>query len=228
MKPRVIKPKQGCKTTQMEKAMHKKISTLITMAATAALALGLLLPRLAQSSEQHIATPAEKKAQAERMAKLKPSDRTELQALKKAQELDKAAPLMADDEKDPPENIVIPSVVGEIRFPHSFHYDDQDIACTTCHHPVNAKPFKTPHNRIFKNSKTDCTACHGGPAKAENQACSNCHLSVSHAEGQIHLLDSHKVAVHKTCWACHEQGKGQKASKGCVFCHSGPKKGWKK
>ncbi len=208
--------------------MYKKLFAYFITSSAAALGLSLLLPTLAQGSEQHIATPAEKAAQAKRMAQLKPGDRTELQALKAAAKKDKATPLLADDEKDPPENIVIPSVVGEVRFPHSYHYDDQDIACTTCHHPVNAKPFKTPHNHIFKNSKTDCQTCHGGPAKAENQACSNCHLSVSHAEGVVHLLDSHKVAVHKTCWACHEQGKGQQASKGCVFCHSGPKKGWKK
>lgn len=209
--------------------MQRKLRQLIVLIAGGSLSLGLLISNSAQSSEGHVQTAAERAQIEAAKAKLKPGDVTELQALKEAETLSHAKPILAADEKDPPDDIVIPSVVGEVHFPHSMHFEDQEIDCATCHHPVNAAPFKTPHNQYFANSKTNCKACHGGEPKAENQACSNCHLSAGHAEGQVHMIISAKLAAHKTCGACHEeaQAKGEAASKGCVKCHSGPKKGWK-
>jgi hypothetical protein len=72
------------------------------------------------------------------------------------------------------------------------------LDCGICHHPAQDRP------RVAQS----CASCHHCPADCADET-----LSV-------------KVVVHTNCWRCHEGGTGAKASATCVFCHSGPKRGW--
>jgi hypothetical protein len=31
-----------------------------------------------------------------------------------------------------------------------------------------------------------------------------------------------KVAIHRSCWSCHDRGTGSEASQQCGFCHQRP------
>jgi len=117
--------------------------------------------------------------------------------------------------------IVTPSPIGTVSFPHELHFSEMEMECATCHHEVNARTLEMPHPEYFNDFWIDCGICHGENSRpAPAQACSNCHhCPLSCSDETL----SPKVVIHKSCWACHESGEGEEASRSCEFCHSGPK-----
>ena len=116
----------------------------------------------------------------------------------------------------PPGEIVYPSSVGDVAFPHDRHLK---LGCTQCHHQVQAGPLKTPHPDYMDSSWVHCETCHSEEAAAGGAyyKCGHCH----HAESPD-IADetlSAKVVTHKSCWKCHQSGTGPDASKGCGECH---------
>ena len=112
-----------------------------------------------------------------------------------------------------------PSSIGEVAFPHQFHYEDLELECQTCHHETNASTLQMPHEDYFDDFWIDCIICHkeDGSTVSEPQSCSNCHH-----DSPMNMADetlSAKVVVHKKCWECHELEKGEKASQSCLACH---------
>ncbi|MFC2167833.1 cytochrome c3 family protein [Acidobacteriota bacterium] len=112
-----------------------------------------------------------------------------------------------------------PSSVGEVVFPHQFHFEDLEFECQTCHHETNASTLQMPHEEYFNDFWIDCKICHRGDglAVSQPQTCSNCHH-----DSPTDIADetlSAKVVVHKKCWECHELEKGEKASQSCLACH---------
>jgi hypothetical protein len=112
-----------------------------------------------------------------------------------------------------------PSSVGEVAFPHQFHFEDLELECQACHHDINAATLRMPHEDYFEDFWIDCRICHKdeGSAVSEPQSCSNCHH-----DSPTDIADetlSAKVVVHKQCWECHELEKGEEASRGCKVCH---------
>ncbi len=134
--------------------------------------------------------------------------------------------LESPDPKDTleiPEELILPSSVGEVSFPHLFHFEDLEIECVECHHEINATKLNTPHPDYFKSSWINCKICHNGSEKIKQKVytCSNCHHT-----NPTNIADetlSTKVVVHKNCWNCHEVGTGVDASESCEMCHSGEK-----
>jgi hypothetical protein len=128
-----------------------------------------------------------------------------------------AAP--ADPEAPVPAEIVSPTSVGEVVFPHGRHVEELEFACTECHHETRAAVLAMPHPQYFADFWIDCKVCHReGSAPLVPQACSACHhSSLSNIADQT---SSVKVAVHRSCWRCHESGSGEKATANCAFCHN--------
>ena len=123
-----------------------------------------------------------------------------------------------------PEEIMSSSSVGEVIFPHLFHYEDLDYECEECHHEVNAAKLITPHDEYINDFGIDCNICHNGNDKTrmEAQACSECHRE--HPYGIADETLSAKVVIHKNCWGCHEVETGIAASESCELCHTGERK----
>ena len=123
-----------------------------------------------------------------------------------------------------PEEIISPSSVGEVTFPHLLHYEDLEIECDECHHEINAAKLITPHDDYFKDFWIDCNICHNGneTPRMEAQACSECHHT--HPYGIADETLSAKVVIHKNCWECHEVETGIAASESCKMCHIGERK----
>lgn len=118
--------------------------------------------------------------------------------------------------------IKAPSSVGEVTFPHKFHFDDLEISCETCHHEVNAARLMMPHKDFFDDFWIDCQICHRGDAAQglRAQPCSNCHH-----DSPTNIADettSAKVVIHKNCWECHEVARGEEGSRSCRTCHLAP------
>lgn len=121
-----------------------------------------------------------------------------------------------------PEVIVSPSSVGQVEFLHETHASDLGIECATCHHETDATALDMPHQDYFEDFWIDCETCHRpAAAPASPQPCSACHHASPTTIADESL--SAKVVVHRSCWGCHEGGKGQEASRSCRFCHRGPK-----
>jgi len=123
-----------------------------------------------------------------------------------------------------PSEIIIPSSVGEIRFPHQMHIRDLSVKCGDCHHQINAKPLSTPHPDYFSSSWINCGICHEQSEKLSKKTfvCSECHMARPKTIADETL--SAKVVVHEQCWKCHAVGTGKEASKACGKCHSGKKR----
>jgi hypothetical protein len=111
------------------------------------------------------------------------------------------------------------SSLGDVAFPHQFHFEVLEFECQTCHHETNATALHMPHEDYFKDFWIDCTICHrkDGSAASQPQSCSNCHHN-SPTDIADETLSS-KVVIHKKCWECHELGVGREASQGCSECH---------
>jgi hypothetical protein len=125
----------------------------------------------------------------------------------------------ADADAPVPAEIVSPSSVGEVVFPHRLHFEQLQLACTECHHETRAAVLDMPHPQYFADFWIDCKICHreaGAPLAPQD--CSACHRSsLSNIADQTL---SAKVAIHRSCWRCHESGVGEKATASCAFCHN--------
>ncbi|MCJ7581280.1 MAG: cytochrome c family protein [Candidatus Aminicenantes bacterium] len=115
--------------------------------------------------------------------------------------------------------IISPSSVGEVAFPHQFHFEGLELECQTCHHEINASILQMPHEAYFDDFWIDCKICHRGDGSAvsQPQSCSNCHHN-SPTDIADETLSA-KVVIHKNCWKCHEMERGEKASQSCSVCH---------
>ncbi len=125
----------------------------------------------------------------------------------------------------PPDTVTFPSHVGEVTFPHAMHVEDLGIDCTDCHHPVTAPKLDTPHPKTFESCSVRCDTCHGRKdTEPADHRCTTCHTKTVDAAHDA--IPSVKVALHETCFTCHEVGTGPDASGSCANCHSGPKEPW--
>lgn len=139
----------------------------------------------------------------------------------------KAAPSSQKAEKKIKAVIVFESHLGRVKFTHKDHVDEHGADCDACHHAVQAKPIKTPHDGYFAASRIDCKACHTAKkGQGATQACRACHYDYSKSKGCADETLSPMLATHKKCWDCHDRGEGVKATKACKACHKGPTKPW--
>lgn len=119
-------------------------------------------------------------------------------------------------EPDVPETIVL----GDVTFQHRFHFEDLGLECATCHHETEAAALEMPHPEYFEDLWIDCKTCHHeSRSPGEPQECSTCHHP-----NPFNIADetlSPKVVIHRSCWGCHEVGKGEAASRSCGSCHAG-------
>jgi len=124
------------------------------------------------------------------------------------------------DTVEMPDEIISPSSVGEVTFPHLFHFEELELECIECHHEINAAKLITPHDEYFDDFWIDCNICHNGneTIRMEAQACSQCHHT--HPYGIADETLSAKVVIHKKCWECHEVETGVTASESCEVCHT--------
>ncbi len=119
-----------------------------------------------------------------------------------------------------PSQIRFASSVGEVVFQHEMHFKDRGIACTQCHHQINAKTLKTPHPDYLKSSAVNCQVCHKDTERTV-YSCTECHDAKRRDIADETL--SAKVVIHKQCQTCHSVGTGKDSSNACLLCHS-PKK----
>ena len=115
-----------------------------------------------------------------------------------------------------PETIVL----GDVTFEHQFHFEALELECGACHHETEAADLDIPHPQYFEDLWIDCTTCHHeSRSPGEPQRCSVCHHP-----NPFDIADetlSPKVVIHRSCWSCHEVGKGKEASSSCGSCHAG-------
>ncbi len=119
----------------------------------------------------------------------------------------------------PGDEMVFPSAVGEVRFPHSLHAEELGFDCSDCHHETNATRLRMPHEEYFEDFWIDCRSCHReSESPAEPRNCDECHHASPTSNADETL--SAKVVIHRSCWGCHDSGVGEEASRSCGFCHS--------
>lgn len=118
------------------------------------------------------------------------------------------------------DEIVSPSALGEVRFPHSLHAEELGFECADCHHETDAARLVMPHDDYFEDFWIDCRVCHhqADEPKAP-QSCGSCHHASPASTADETL--SAKVVIHRSCWGCHDSGTGQEAARSCGFCHRG-------
>lgn len=129
-----------------------------------------------------------------------------------------------------PETIRWPSAVGEVVFSHRMHAEDLGAECASCHHGIMAKGLNLPHPGYFEGFWVNCKSCHSdgatntqaavGAPNAGMQVCGSCHPSRTERPN-VEMLTT-KVAIHRSCWGCHAEGRGAEASAQCTFCHQRP------
>jgi len=124
----------------------------------------------------------------------------------------------ADPESPAPVQIVSPSSVGEVVFPHQKHFEELGIACVDCHHETSAAVLNMPHPQYFEDFWLDCQVCHReAGAPLASLSCSSCHPGSPTSVADQTL--SAKVAIHRSCWRCHDTGTGESATASCARCH---------
>ncbi len=111
-------------------------------------------------------------------------------------------------------------VLGDVSFPHELHYADLEFECESCHHETKATKLDIPHVEYFEDFWINCAICHRETAAAATPvACSGCHHD-SPADIADETLSA-KVVIHRSCWECHDVGRGPEASRSCGTCHTG-------
>ena len=117
-------------------------------------------------------------------------------------------------------DLVTQSRFGEVRFPHLMHAEEMGIECSECHHEAAAAGLDGLHADYFGECQSKCEACHReSDAPLMPQGCSSCHPDGMIAAAAETL--SVKVAIHTSCWNCHDSGTGTEATRSCGFCHRG-------
>lgn len=122
---------------------------------------------------------------------------------------------------EPPETVRWESSVGDVEFAHRMHVEDLGTECVACHHETTAAALEVPHPDYFDDFWVDCATCHGGEAKTALARCGSCHPERI-ASGPHVEMPTAKVAIHESCWSCHESGRGAEASASCSVCHRRP------
>ncbi len=109
--------------------------------------------------------------------------------------------LQAQKKAEPKEVILKGAPMGGVKFNHEAHTKDRGIKCETCHHA--SKPEK--------------------PAKAAQEACTDCHTKTATPPMKTKLQGAfhNPTAQAGTCIDCHkaENAKGKKAPVKCADCH---------
>lgn len=117
-----------------------------------------------------------------------------------------------------PETIEFRSEIGSVEFPHRAHAEDFGVECVECHHETNAAPLELPHPHYFEDGWKECRKCHHESGSgAQARSCSACHPDAPFSVADETL--SSKVVIHRSCWTCHETGRGAEASSQCGSCH---------
>ena len=120
-----------------------------------------------------------------------------------------------------PETVRWSSSVGEVVFAHQRHAEEFGAECVSCHHETVAANLAVPHPDYFDGFWVDCKGCHtGASAPAVESKCAACHPE--RVSGLNQEMPTAKVAIHRSCWGCHDRGTGSEASKQCGFCHQRP------
>ncbi len=121
----------------------------------------------------------------------------------------------------PPDTVRWASSLGEVVFQHKFHTEEVGAECVSCHHETVAASLELPHPDYFDGFWVDCAVCHTGSATpAAAGKCVVCHPV--RTSGLNLEMPTVKVAIHRSCWKCHERGTGSEASNQCGFCHQRP------
>jgi hypothetical protein len=119
----------------------------------------------------------------------------------------------------PADEMVSPSAVGEVRFPHALHAEELGLECSECHHETDAASLRMPHEEYLEDFWIDCRSCHRESSlPAVAQSCGECHHASPTSTADETL--SAKVVIHRSCWSCHDSGVGEEASRSCGFCHA--------
>lgn len=117
-----------------------------------------------------------------------------------------------------PESIRWDSAAGQVEFAHRRHVEEYGAECVVCHHETVAATLELPHPDYFDGFWVDCKGCHTGRTERTVESkCSTCHPA--RVAGLNQEIPTVKVAVHRSCWGCHDRGSGAEASKQCSFCH---------
>ena len=117
-----------------------------------------------------------------------------------------------------PETVRWASSVGEVVFQHRLHTEEFGAECVSCHHETVAASLELPHPDYFDGFWVDCAVCHTGSATpAAAGKCVVCHPE--RTSGLTLEMPTVKVAIHRSCWKCHDRGTGSEASTQCGFCH---------
>ena len=113
-----------------------------------------------------------------------------------------------------PETVRWSSSVGEVVFAHQRHAEEYGAESV-------AANLAVPHPDYFDGFWVDCKGCHtGGPTPAVEGKCASCHPE--RVSGLNQEMPTTKVAIHRSCWSCHDRGTGASATKQCGFCHQRP------
>ena len=103
----------------------------------------------------------------------------------------------------------------DLHFNHSFHLNDQKVACETCHKGLETVTIASEKNIPVMDA---CMTCHDG-AKASN-ACETCHTNFAALRPKEHnrtdWVKEHKLYARMqdaTCMTCHTQ-------ESCQDCHT--------
>lgn len=117
-----------------------------------------------------------------------------------------------------PDTVRWASSVGEVLFQHKLHTEEFGAECVSCHHETVAASLELPHADYFDGFWVDCAVCHTGSATPTAAGkCVVCHPE--RTSGQNLEMPTVKVAIHRSCWKCHDRGTGSEASTQCGFCH---------
>ena len=120
-----------------------------------------------------------------------------------------------------PETVRWSSSVGEVVFAHQRHAEEYGAECVSCHHETVAANLAVPHPDYFDGFWVYCKGCHtGGPTPAVEGKCASSHPE--RLSGHNQEIPTTKVAIHRSCWSCHDRGTGASATKQCGFCHQRP------
>lgn len=117
-----------------------------------------------------------------------------------------------------PETVRWTSSVGDVVFQHRLHTEEFGAECVSCHHETVAASLELPHPEYFDGFWVDCAVCHTGSATPTAAGkCGVCHPE--RTSGLNLEMATVKVAIHRSCWKCHDRGTGSEASTQCGFCH---------
>lgn len=108
---------------------------------------------------------------------------------------------------------------SELIFNHSFHVNDKNMDCKTCHKGLETVDYSSElasPNPMME----DCYTCHNNKSFASN-ACESCHISTANLIPQDHksvsYISSHKFAANSidaNCQMCHDI-----KTNSCQTCH---------